>query len=241
MDSDVAHVAAFFKFWAWVETNRKNVAWVAGILAVVILAVWFYVWKQGEREVVASEALTNLRPAPTATGAPGVITADAYLRVANDYPTTGAGARAVLQAAAALFTEGKYADAKVQFDRFLREYPENPLRGQALLGGAACLGAQGKTAEAAAAYDDLIKRHPADSVVPRAKFALARLYEAQNRTADAYKYYEELSRTEVYSSVGAEAEIRLQELRRSAPIPVSAAPTNIVASPNSVVLKTNKP
>ena len=241
MDSNVARLAAIYKLWAWVETNWKKVAWVAGILAVVILAVWFYVWRQGEQEVSASEALSSLRPAPAVSGAPAAISAEAYLKVVNDFPKTGAGARAVLLAAAASFTEGKYAEAKAQFDRFLRDYPQHALRGQAMLGSAASLGAQGKAAEATAAYDDLIKRHPGNPVVPRAKFALARLYETQNRTDDALKYYEELTRTEAYSSVGAEAEIRLQELRRSAPISVSMAPTNIVASPNIVVPKTNKP
>jgi TolA-binding protein len=235
MDSDVARWAAIYKLWAWVGTHRKKVLWAGSVLAIVVLAVWFYVWKQGEQEVTASEALSNLRPVATVPGTPGVIAADAYLKLANEYPKTGAGTRALLLAAASFFTEGKYAEAKAQFDRFLRDYPQSPLRGQALLGSAACLSVQGKVAEATAAYEDLIRRHPTDPVVPRAKFALARLYEAQNRIADALKLYEELMRTEAYSSVGAEADIRLQELRRSIQTPVSMAPTNIP------VLKTNKP
>jgi len=242
MESDVARLAAIYKFWAWVETNWKKVAWIGGVLAVAILVVWFYVWRQGEQEVSASEALSNLRPAPAASGAPAAISAEAYLKVANEYPKTGGGARAVLLAADALFTEGKYAEAKAQFDRFLRDHAQHPLRGQAMLGSAASLGAQGKAAEAAAAYDDLIKRHPGNPVVPRAKFALARLYETQNRTDDALKYYEELTRSEAYSSVGAEAEIRLQELRRFIQPPITIAPITIpTPGTNITVPQTNKP
>ena len=237
MDSDVARLTAIYKLWAWVETNRKQVLRGVSILAVVVLGIWFYVWNAGEKEISASEALTSLRPTSTSSGAPGAIAADAYLKVAERYPKTDAAALALLQAAAAFFTEGKYAEAKTQFDRFLREYPQNPLRGQALLGIAASLGAQGKAAEATAAYDDLIKRHPTEPVVPRAKFALARLYEAQRRTDDAMKLYEELLRTESNSSVGAEAEIRLQDLRRSVPVLAVQAPA-IVPVP---VLKTNQP
>jgi TolA-binding protein len=226
-----------YKLWAWVETNRKQVLRGVSILAVVVLGIWFYVWNTGQKEISASEALTSLRPASTSSGAPGVIPADAYLKVAEQYPKTEAAALALLQAAAAFFTEGKYAEAKTQFDRFLREYPQNPLRGQALLGVAASLGAQGKASEAAAAYDDLIKRHPTEPVVPRAKFALARLYEAQRKTDDAVKLYEELLRTESSSSVGAEAEIRLLDLRQSTPVPTAPAPA-VVPVP---LLNTNKP
>jgi TolA-binding protein len=241
MDSDIAHLAAIYRLWAWVEANRKKVIWSASALAIVVLGLWFYLWQRGEQQVAASEALTNLRPAWTAPGTPSVITADAYLRLCNEYPKTGAGSRALLLAATAFFTEGKYAEGKVQFDRFVRDYPENPLGGQALLGSAACLGAQGRVAEATAAYDELVRRHPTDPVVPRAKFALARLYEVQNRTDEAIKYYEELVRTDPYSSAAAEADIRLRELgwlrelKPSTPVPVNTALTNIV------VLKTNKP
>jgi len=237
MDSDVARLAAIYKLLAWVEKNRKPVIRAVAILAVAVLAIWFYVWSAGEKEISASEALTSLRPAATSSGAPGVIPADAYLKVAERYPKTDAAALALLQAAAAFFTEGNYAEAKTQFDRFLREHPQNPLRAQALLGTAASLGAQGKVSEATAAYDDLIKRHPTEPVVPRAKFALARLYEAQRRPDDAMKLYEELLRTEPNSSLGAEAEIRLQDLRRSVPVRAVQAPA-IVPVP---VLKTNQP
>jgi tetratricopeptide (TPR) repeat protein len=251
MDSDVARLAAIYKYWAWVGKNRKQVLWAVGILAVVVLVGWLYVWKVGEAEVAASEALSDLRPASTAPGGPE-IPAEAYLKVVNEYPKTDAAARGLLLAASAFFTQGKYAEAKTQFDRLLRDYPQNPLCSQALLGSAACLGAQGKTAEAVTAYDGLLKRHPADPVVPRAKFGLASSYEAQHRSDDAIKLYEELMRTESYSSVGAEAEIRLQELRRSAPAPVGAAPaatTPVVTAPAVMtpakipvpVLQTNKP
>ena len=84
------------------------------------------------------------------------------MKVAATYPKSSAGARALLLAAGSLFTEGKYPEAKTQFERFTRDYPDSPFMGEALLGIAACLDAQGKTAEALAAYKDLIDRHPGD-------------------------------------------------------------------------------
>ena len=110
----------------------------------------------------------------------GAEPAAAYLKVAADYPKSSAVARALLMAAGSLFSDGKYTEAKAQFDRFGREYGSSPFMGQALLGSAACQDALGKTNEASTAYNDLIRQRPGENFVPQAHFALGRLYEAQN-------------------------------------------------------------
>jgi len=145
----------------------------------------------------------------------------------------------LLQAAGALFAENKYADAKTQFDRFLRDAPESPLRSQALFGSAACLEALGKNEEAAAAFKNLVDHYAADAVAPRAKLALARSYEAQKQIEKAFGLYEDLARAESYSTVGLLAEVRLEELKRANPALATRALTNTVPVPPTV--KTNKP
>src|SRR5208282_4455362 len=150
---------------------------------------------------------------PQMTGASRGIPAEAYLRVAATYAGSRAGARALLVAASGLFVEGKYDEARTQFERFTREYSDSPFRGEALLGIAACLDAQSKTNEAATAYKDLIDRRPTDYVLPQARFALARLYEAQNKPELARNLLEEVERNNPYGSLGSEAGIRLEELK----------------------------
>ena len=191
------------RFLNWLETNWKYILQGAAVVAVVATVISFYYWNQGQREIMASEALSNVN---------GPNAADAFLKLAGQYPKTDAAPRAVLLAASDLFMAGRYADAQAQFERVLRDYPATSFRVQALLGVAACLDAQGKTAEAATRYSELIQRHPNDSVSSQARSALARLYEMQNQPEKALQLYLELTRSEAYSSFGLEAGICLQDL-----------------------------
>jgi TolA-binding protein len=205
------------------------------VILVVGVIIAFYLYQQNEAEIAASEALSNVA-LPQMSGA-GVRadTAEAYLKVAAEYPKCRAGARALLIAAGSLFAEGKYPEAKSQFERFRREYPDSPFIGEALLGIGACLDAQGKTSEAITAYKELIDHHPGDVVLPQARFALARLYEAQNEPEQARNLFEEVERTDPYGSLGSEAGMRMEELKLKyprlvvppAPMPTNAMPFNV--------------
>ena len=231
MESEVAQLPLWQKAWAWFEANKKQTLWGAAALAVVALIAAFFLYHRSEAEVAASEALSNLAVSQT-TGASRGDSADAYLKMAAAYPNSRAAARALLLAAGTLFAEGKYAEAKTQFERFTREYTDSPFRGEALLGIAACLDAQGNTSDATAAYKNLIDRLPAAHVLPQARFALARLYEAQNKPEQARSLFEEVERNNPYSSLGSEAGMRLEELKAkypnlaapSAPMPTNALP-----------------
>jgi TolA-binding protein len=177
--------------------------------------------------------LSNVALTPM-TGASRGDTANAYLKVAATYPDSRAGARALLLAGGALFVEGKYPEAKAQFDRFKRDYSTSPYMGEALLGIASCLDAEGKTSEAAAAYKDLIDHHPVDQVLPQARFALGRLYEAQNKPELARNMFEEVERNNPYGSLGSEAGMRLEELKLKYPslaAPIVPAMTNTIQIP----------
>jgi TolA-binding protein len=228
MESEVAQLPLWQKAWAWFEANKKQTLWGAAALAVVALIAAFFLYHRSEAEVAASEALSNLAVSQM-TGASRGDSADAYLKMAAAYPNSRAAARALLIAAGTLFAEGKYAEAKTQFERFTREYTDSPFRGEALLGIAACLDAQGNTSDATAAYKNLIDRLPADPVLPQARFALARLYEAQNKPEQARNLFEEVERNNPYSSLGSEAGMRLEELKAKYPqlaAPIAPMPTN---------------
>jgi len=228
MESDAVQLPIGHKAWAWFEANKKQALMGAGAVVVLGAIVAFYFYHQGEQEQAAAEALSAVA-LPQMTGARGgPEPAAAYLKVAADYPNTSAATRALLLAAGSLFAEGKYTEAKAQFDRFAREHGSSPFTGQALLGSAACQDALGKTNEAVAAYNDLIRQHPGENVVPQAHFALGRLYEAQNDPEKARSHYEEVARGNPYSSLGSEARIRVEELNVKYPklLPRTPIPTN---------------
>jgi tetratricopeptide (TPR) repeat protein len=239
MESTVEQLPVSHKAWAWFEANKKWALWAPGILLVVGVLVAYFLYQQNEAEVAASEALSKVSM-PQLTGAgSGASMAEAYLKLAANYPKSGAGARAVLLAAGSLFAEGKYPEAKAQFERFRREHSNSPFIGEALLGIATCLDAQGMSREAMAAYKDLIDRHPGDSSLSQARFALARLHEAQNQPEQARALFEEVERTDPYSSLGSEAGMRLEELKvkypklfaSAAPLPTNAVPLVTNAAP----------
>jgi TolA-binding protein len=224
---NVAQLPLSHRLWAWFEINRKQVISGAIIALAAALVIAFLIYQRDQTATEASEALSNvifaqINAANSGSGASPA----AYLKVAAAYPKSAAAARAVLLAGTAYFAEGKYDDAKAQFERFLRENRENPSAVEALLGIASCLDAQGKTADATTAYKDLIDRHPNAPVVPQAKFALAELYAAQNKKDLARSLYEDVERSNPYGSLGSEAGMRLEELepKESAVVPAPSAP-----------------
>jgi tetratricopeptide (TPR) repeat protein len=222
MDSDAAQLPVFDRLEIWIGKNRTQALTGATIVVALVLIVGFYLWYKGEKETNASEALTSVS-LPTGP-APRTDAADAYLKVAAAYPSSSAAARAVLLAGATYFTEGKYDQAKAQFEKFVRDYREPTFMGEALLGIAASLDAQNKTDEAIRAYKDLTEHHSGDPAVPQAKFALARLYEAQGKPEIARTLFEDVARSEPYGSLGSEAGMRLEELKLKHPELFAAPP-----------------
>ena len=221
------------RVWTWYEANRKPTQIGVGIVVVVGVVGGFIAWRSNAQEAAASEAMSTASLPPIFTGHQSY-SADQFLQVANQYPSSLAGMRALLVAAGTLFVAEKYDQAKPLFDRFAREHRESPLMGEALLGSAACLDAMGKKEEALAAYKNLVDHHGGDTVAPQAKFALARMYEEQNKLDLARSYFEDVAR-DPYSSIGSEAGMRLEELKKKmpppAPVPSPVAPAPTTTSP----------
>lgn len=240
MESTVEQLPVSHKAWAWFEANKKQVLWGAAILLIAGLIVSFFLYRQNETEAAASQAISQVSM-PQLMGTGGAAsTAEAYLKVAATYPKTRAGERAVLLAAGSLFGEGKYPEAKAQFERFRREHPGSAFVGEAMLGIGACLESQGQSREAMAAYKELVDRRPGDSALSQARFALGRLHEAQNEPEQARKFFEDVERTDAYGSLGDEARMRLEELKQKHPkLFAPAAPPP--ATTNTLPLKVEKP
>jgi predicted negative regulator of RcsB-dependent stress response len=217
MDSNAATPVDVFKIWAWLDAHKKQVSLGAVVALAVGLGAWFYFWKQSEKEVAAGEALAKVF-IPQATGESSRSNAaQSYLRVASEYPDSSAAGRAVLLAAGSLFNDGKYNEARAQFEKYRREFRDSRFMSQALLGIATCLDAEGKTNEAIAAYKDLTDHHPGEVVLPQAKFALARLYQAQGKADQALPLLEEVARENPYGTLGSQAGMEAEELKMKYP------------------------
>lgn len=226
MQSDATHLSPGDQLLAWFENNKRQAALSALVLALVGVAVGIYFWRQNQVQVSANNALSqaisaNLHDQTAAN--------TALLKVASDYPGTAAARRAILMAAANLFTEGQYKDAQAQFDRYLREYRDSPFAMEAVLGVAAAKEAQGMTNEAVAAYKDIVERHPNESVTPNAKFNLARLYQAQGQLELARDYYMQVAQTDPNGPLGSEASMALAELFAHNPKLIPSKPAMPVA------------
>ncbi len=234
MDSDLTQSQAFWKAYAWFEARKKQVIYGAVAVAALGLVVYFILWQRAQKEAAAGHALSKAHTAQMGVSGQTAGGAEAYLKVASEFPGSSASVRALILGAGALFAEGKYEEAETQFRRFTREHVSSPFLGQALLGVAASLEAQGKTNEAVSAYSELIQRRPNEPIIPQARFALARLYEAQNKPELARDLFEEINRDDRFSSLGSEAGIRLEELK-------AKHPEWAVVATNAITAITNAP
>jgi predicted negative regulator of RcsB-dependent stress response len=225
MQSEVVQLPLADRLWAWFETNRNRVIYGAVAVVALGLIIWFVLWRHEEKEASAGQAFATVASSVSASGL-RPDTANAYLKVANEYPDSAAGARAQLLAASTLFLTGKYPEAQAQFEKFSRQHHDSPLMGNAVLGVAACLEAQGKTNEATTAYKDLVDRHPNEPFINQAKFSLGRLFEIQNKPEQAILYYQQIEHIDPF--LGPEAGMRVEELKVKYPnlAPTAPVPTN---------------
>jgi TolA-binding protein len=209
-----------FRLWPWFEANAKRIAFGAAFVIIAVFIFSFYSYRQNQREIAGSEALTQASISET-----GSQLAETCMKIATDYAGTPAGQRALLEGATALFTTGKYADAQAAFQKFLDTYPDNFLGPQATLGLAASLDALGKTDLAVSAYQKAAAQTADLNVVANAKFSLARIDEAQGKLAEAQRLYGEVARTSERTSLGSEAGLRAMELNAKLPKPPAKSAT----------------
>ncbi len=217
MEQKTAQLPTSDKLWVWFDNdnNRKRALVGAAIVAVVGLVGGFYMYNQGQKEIAAGQALSKVMMTPMLANSNP--TPEAYLKVATDHPGSPAAAQAVLLAAGRYFTDGKFADAHAQFQRFTRDFSGNPFQSDAMMGVAASLEAQGKTDEAAQAYKAVSDRFPNSTSAPQAKLAHARIQEAQGNIDSARGSYEQIRQAYPMLSVANEAAYRLEQINRKSP------------------------
>jgi predicted negative regulator of RcsB-dependent stress response len=226
MQAQDAATAYFLKSWSWVETNIRTVIAGAAVVIVVAILLSYYFWQQNETEVAAGQALTQMLVS-TAPDLDAAQLADAYLKIATEYAGTPAGDRALMLGAAALFSNGKYPEAQLEFQKYLSAHPTGTYSATAALGIAASLDAQGKTDAAADAYQRVINGFSDPNAVDAAKFALAKIDEQRGQLQYAETFYQDVARDNPNSPLGSEAALHAIQLRSK----LSAAPTSSPSAP----------
>ncbi len=247
MDSQAAPSHVGINIRTWIEVHKMRLLYGSGAVLVLIVAVPVFIQFQANKEVAASEALSEIRVPfnPATLPTPG--TAQKLFDLANQHKGTKAAARALHMSGGLLFVEGDFARAQERFNALIQAYPESPWVPDANLGIAACLEAQGKIDDAIKKYDDIRRRHASATILDDAKLALARLYEKSNPT-ESWRLYEELLNADRNSGMAQEAGLRQEELvkrnpelaslRQPPPAPAPVLPTN---RPVQVTMMTNRP
>lgn len=233
MQAQDTATAYFFKAWEWVEANIKQIALGIVIVVLVVVVTSYYFWRQKQTEIDAGQALTQMLMGVAPRSDAGQL-ADAYLKVAADYPGTQSGGRALVLGATTLLESNKYPEAQAQFQKYLDTYQGGAFAATAALGIAVSLEAQGKSDAAASAYQRVINAYADANAVDSAKFALAKIDEQQGKLVEAENFYRQVARDNPNTAMGSEAAYRAYQLdsRSSA-----AAPSNSVKAPFSLSTK----
>ncbi len=223
MESQDTATDFFFRLWPQIEANKNRIATGAVIVVFAVAVFSFISWRHEQNQVEAGEAMTGVLMSLPPNAGPAQIAGD-YLAIADEHGNTPAGERALLQGAAAKFTEGKFADAQIYFQQFIDKHPDNEFSGLATLGVAKCLEAQGKVNEAAGEFQHIINDIPDPQTVTSAKFALAEIDVQEEHYADAERLFQEVAQGNPYSAIGSEAAQNAFELKPKLPAPQSAVP-----------------
>jgi len=235
MESGTPPSAGFYDFLGWLDVNKKRVAIGAGILAIVGVILGFMVWQSGQQEINAEEALSSVRMPFSPMELPAVGTAEALVKVAEEYPKTLAAPKALLRAGSVYFDTGNFPKAQEQFDKFIRTYGETPWVPQAVYGIAASLDAQGKATEAIAKYNDFLRSYGTDPVADHARLSLARLYEQTKQPALALEALNKImagaQTAGGMTPAAGEAQEKIRQLYAAHPTLIPSNPAPVMPSP----------
>jgi TolA-binding protein len=231
MQSQDAADTFLIKWWPQIEANKNKIVGVVAIAAGVVLIGSFISWRHDQNQIAAGEALTGAMLNLTSNPDPSR-QADNYLAIADEYRNTPAGERSLLEGATALFMQGKYSDAQVNFQRYLQAHPDDEFSGLAALGVGKSLEAQGKLNDAAGAYQHVIQDFPDAQAVVNAKFSLAQIYLQQHKYGDAVQLFQDVAKLDPYGPLGSEAAQYLFNFQSKAPASSTATPvTSPVMAP----------
>jgi predicted negative regulator of RcsB-dependent stress response len=218
-----------FKLWPQIEENKNVIFITAGVILAGTLIFSYVSYHSEQQEIAAGRAVTQVLMAQNPTTSGKQFAAD-ILAVADQHAGTIAAVRAQLEGATALFNDGQYADAQVQFQKLLDSNAETFFRATAALGVAASLEAQGKSDLALTAYQRAASYSEGEAALA-ANFALGRLYEAAGKSNDAVNYYNRAAAAG-NSEIGTEANARLAALNlKLAPVKPAATLSTPLTTP----------
>ena len=229
-----------YQLWPWLEANKTRLI-AAGAGIIIVASIYYFITSQHEqREIAAGEALTQalIEPSHSLTDS-----ATALIKVADSYTGTVAAKRAILQAGASLFAAGQYADAQVQFQKFLDQGGTGPLAATAQVGVGASLEAQGKLDQAVTAYQRVISSYPGTISDLPAYCGLGRIAESQGHLQDALNDYTDALRIggqgnsmaqSAYLS-GQAIKLKLDAAAKAAPAMKAAAPAAPAVKPTLLI------
>lgn len=235
MSSEPAASTAIFDILGWLETNKKRLLIAALAATAVGFGIATYRWKVHENEVAASSSLLQLKNPAISRGATNLPSSGDYLKIEAQFSGTDAAERAALLAAGAFYTDGKFEEARQQFEKFLKNHADSVWAAEAAFGVAVSLDALNKLDDAVKAYQDVMTKHGASPVASQAQLALGRLYEVQGKPEQALKVYEELARAAAMNSWAPEAASRKESLLAKFPNLVKAPPTTSTNAPSAVM------
>lgn len=169
--------------------------------------------------------------------------------VVTDYPRSPSAPVALLSLAREKFNQGKYAEARADYEKFVANYRRHVMFPVARLGLAMCDEARGSADEALKQFAALATEYTDDVVRPQALFGRARCLDQAGKTDEARAIYEDFITQHAESPWKGTAEAALDALKlgkgltRVAPAaavvpatPVAPAPVPaVVPSPAPVV------
>jgi TolA-binding protein len=221
MSAEAQQTSRELEMLAWFETHKTKVLW--GLVVATLAAGAFFLFTQmsREKEAAAARALSDLRMKAVA----GTPTSGEYLAVAREHSGSRAAEQAELLAGSAYFTEGKYPESQVQFEKFLQQFKGSAFAVTAAYGIGAALEAQGKLDEAILAYQRVTTQYASDGVANQARLGQARVLEAKGKPAEALAIYREFERPVSPTVWSSEANLRRAALLKQHPeLVVTPAP-----------------
>lgn len=225
---------------AWLETHKQHLIYAGTGALAVWLAAFTYNHVRVGQEASANAALAALNKPADRTGKQAQPLAADYLKVAEQHAGTKAADRALLFGADRLFSEGKFAEAKAHFEKYLASNSTGSAAPTALLGVAACQDALGEADKSITTYQQVISQHGTTPEAHPARLALGLLHEQKKQPDQALRLYDEVLRAKPVSVWRMEAEMRREQLVRLHPqlaLGIATATTSVPPATNAPAKK----
>jgi tetratricopeptide (TPR) repeat protein len=162
--------------WAYIEQNYTRILAVLGVVVVVVLIGVYLRYESRRQARVSIDALGEARIA-LFQGRIDEALAQAQ-DIIDDYGDGPAVGQALMLQSNVLFGQGRYAESKAAYERYMREYGDEGAAGYGAWSGiAACLEEEGNPRGAGEEYLAYVDRMPESAFAPLALREAARCFE----------------------------------------------------------------